>query len=227
MLMKKIKVIVTGVTGMVGEGVVLECLQNPLVEAVLVLGRRSCGMTHAKLKEIVHADLYDISGIGAQLAGYDACYFCLGTSSIGMDEAAYTKVTYTLTMGIATVLSQHNPGMTLIYISGSGTDSSEKGRQMWARVKGKTENDLMKLPFKQVFAFRPGGMKATAGQKNLLKMYKWVAWMYPMLRAVAPGMVSTLQEVALAMIAVTLNGHPKKVLEVKDMVAASKTIQAA
>lgn len=218
----KIKAIVTGVTGMVGEGVVLECLQNPAVESVLVLGRRSCGMTHPKLKEIVHADLYNVAPIAEQLKGYNACYFCLGTSSVGMNEVDYTKVTYTLTMGIATVLSQVNPDMTFIYISGAGTDSSEKGRSMWARVKGKTENDLMKLPFKQVFAFRPGGMKATPGQKNLLKMYKWVAWMYPMLRAIAPGMMSTLQEVAVAMIKVTQNGFPKKVLEVKDMVGLSK-----
>ncbi len=222
--MNKIRAIVTGVTGMVGEGVVLECLANPAVEAVLVLGRRTCGMTHPKLREIVHADLYDVSPIADQLRGYNACYFCLGTSSVGMKEPEYFKVTHTLTLGIATVLSAQNPDMTFCYVSGSGTDSTEQGRSMWARVKGKTENDLTKLPFKQVFNFRPGMMKAMPGQKNLLKWYKWLAWMYPIFRTITPGMACELREVALAMIAVTLNGFPKQVLEVKDCVAASKTV---
>jgi NAD dependent epimerase/dehydratase family len=220
--MTKIKAIITGVTGMVGEGVLLECLDNPAVESVLVLGRRSCGRTHAKMQEIVHADLYDISPIAEQLRGYNACYFCLGTTSVGKDEAEYTKVTHTLTTGIAEVLADVNPDMTFVYVSGQGTDSSEKGRSMWARVKGKTENDLMKLPFKQVFAFRPGAMKAMPGQRNLVSLYKWLAWSYPILRALAPGSACLLQEVAQAMIVVTQKGNALKVLEVKDMVAASK-----
>ena len=218
----KIKAIITGATGMVGEGVLLECLQNPAVESVLVLGRRSCGRMLAKLKEIVYADLYDVSPIAAQLMGYNACYFCLGTSSVGMNEADYTKVTYTLTIGIAKVLAAKNPDMTFCFVSGAGTDSSENGQQMWARVKGKTENELAKLPFRQEYNFRPGMMKATAGQKNLLKWYKWLAWMYPFLRLVAPGMASTLQEVAQAMIRATLEGYEKNILEVRDIVKFAK-----
>jgi uncharacterized protein YbjT (DUF2867 family) len=216
--MQKIKAIVTGATGMVGEGVVMECLQNPAVESVLVLGRRSCGMTHPKLKEIVHADLYDITPIADQLKGYNACYFCLGTTSVGKKEPEYFKTTYTLTMHIATELAARNPQMTFCFVSGSGTDGTEKGRSMWARVKGKTENDLAKLPFKQVFSFRPGIMYPTKGQKNELSFYKWLKWMYPFLRWVMPGMTSTLQELALGMIYVTQHGYEKKVLEVRDFV---------
>jgi uncharacterized protein YbjT (DUF2867 family) len=220
--MKKIRAIVTGATGMVGEGVLLECLQNPAVEAVLVLGRRSCGVSHPKLKEIVHPDLYDIRPIAGQLTGYNACYFCLGIGSVGMKEADFFKVTYTLTLGIATVLSTQNPDMTFCFVSGSGTDGSEKGRTMWARVKGKTENDLAKLPFKQVFNFRPGYMHPTKGAKNTLSYYRWIRWMYPFFRLVLPRFVSTLQELALAMLHVTERGCSKRVLEVKDIVAVAK-----
>lgn len=220
--MSKIKAIITGVTGMVGEGVLLECLQNPAVESVLVLGRRTCGYQHPKLKEVVHADLYDIESIASQLAGYNACYFCLGTSSVGMKEPDYFKVTYTLTLRIAKVLAQQNPGMTFCYVSGAATDGTEKGSSMWARVKGKTENDLAKLPFKQVFNFRPGYMHPTPGQRNALSYYRWIKWIYPFFRAVTPGWVSTLQELALAMIHVTEAGYPNQVLEVRDIVTAAK-----
>ncbi|MGN6292981.1 MAG: NAD-dependent epimerase/dehydratase family protein, partial [Chitinophagaceae bacterium] len=157
------KVIITGTTGMVGEGVLHVCLQDPRIESVLIINRKTLGRTHPKLKEILHADFYDLSAIENDLRGYDACFFCLGVSSIGMKEPDYYKVTYTLTLHVANTLVRLNPGMSFSYISGAGTDSSEKGRSMWARVKGKTENDLMKLPFRQVFAFRPGFIKPIKG----------------------------------------------------------------
>jgi uncharacterized protein YbjT (DUF2867 family) len=156
-----LRAIITGATGMVGEGVLHECLQHPAVEAVLVINRKPCGVVHPKLKEIIHPDFFDLSGIQQQLKGYNACFFCLGVSSIGMKEPEYHRLTYTLTLNFAETLSKLNRDTTFCYVSGGGTDSSEKGRSMWARVKGKTENDLMKLPFKQVFAFRPGYMHPT------------------------------------------------------------------
>ncbi|MGN7885211.1 NAD-dependent epimerase/dehydratase family protein [Dyadobacter sp. 22481] len=213
----KIKAIVTGTTGMVGEGVLLECLENPDVEAVLIINRRPLGMDPPKLTEIVHKDFHDISAIEGQLTGYNACYFCLGVSSVGMKEPEYRRITYDLTLHVAEVLSRQNPNMTFCYVSGASTDSTEKGSIMWARVKGKTENDLRKLPFDQVFAFRPGFMKATEGQKNLLSLYKYVGWLYPILKAVFPNSASTLKQVAKAMINVTKYGYDKNILEVKDI----------
>jgi uncharacterized protein YbjT (DUF2867 family) len=218
----KLKVIVTGVTGMVGEGVMLECLAHPDVESVLVVTRRPSGFSHPKLKEIVVSDFFNLSAIESKLAGYDACFFCLGVSSIGMKEEEYRHVTYDLTINFAKTLSKLNQGMTFCYISGKSTDSTEKGRLMWARVKGKTENDLMKLPFKQVFAFRPGFIKATEGQKNTLKYYKYFVWLYPILRLVYPSGACTLKEIGLAMIHVTEKGYPKRILEVCDIVTAAK-----
>jgi hypothetical protein len=155
----KIKAIITGVTGMVGEGVLQECLLHPDVEKVLVISRKSCGVAHPKLTEILHTNFYDLYPISDQLNGYNACFFCLGVSSVGMKEEQYYSLTYTLTMHMAEILAKQNPEMTFCYISGAGTDSTEKGRINWARVKGKTENDLMKLPFKKVFACRPGFMQ--------------------------------------------------------------------
>jgi len=219
---EKIKAIITGVTGMVGEGVLHECLLHPDVETVLVINRKPCGIVHPKLKEIIHQDFFDISGIEGQLSGYNACFFCLGVSSVGMKEPEYYKLTYTLTLNVARPLSKLNPDMTFCYVSGAATDSTEKGRSMWARVKGKTESDLMKLPFKKVFAFRPGYMHPTKGLKNTNPYYKYISWMYPMLRAVFPGGVSTLAELGQAMINVVRFGYEKQVLEVKDIVALAK-----
>ena len=218
----KIKAIITGVTGMVGEGVLHECLQSDQVEQVLILGRRPYGLVHPKVKEIVHADLYDLSAIEDQLRGYNACYFCLGTSSVGMNEEDFTKITYTLTMHVATVLSRHNPDMTFCYVSGGGTDSTEKGRVMWARVKGRTENDLMKLPFKQVFNFRPGYMHPTPGLKNTLSYYKYLSWLYPVFKLLFPGFVTTLADLGRAMIQVTLSGYSRQHIEVRDIKILSK-----
>ncbi len=201
---------------MVGEGVLHECLNHPDVEAVLVVGRRHCGTTHPKLTEILHQDFYDITPIKHHLQGYNACYFCLGVTSVGKNEVEYTMQTHTLTMHVATILSEQNKEMVFCYVSGSGTN--ENGRQMWARVKGKTESDLMKLPFKKVYAFRPGFMRATPGLKNTLKYYGYFGWMYPILRALFPGFVTTLAEVGQAMINITKLGYSKPVIEVKDIV---------
>jgi len=215
--MQKIKAIITGATGMVGEGVLHECLQHPDVESVLIINRRPSNVSHPKLTEIIHADFFNFSTIEDALTGYNACYFCAGVSSVGMKEPEYYRLTYTLTLHVAETLVRLNPGMTFCYISGSGTDSSEKGRMMWARVKGKTENDLFKLPFKADYAFRPAFMLPTKGLKNVLPYYKFVTWLYPAMRALFPGYFGTLVEVGLAMIHVAKYGCGKKVLEVRDI----------
>ena len=217
-----IKVIITGATGMVGEGVLHECLHHPAVSSILIINRKPCGVVHSKIKEIIHTDFYDLSAIESQLEGYNACFFCLGTSSVGMNKADYTKVTYTLTMNFAETLCRLNPDMTFCFVSGGSTDSSEKGRVMWARVKGKTENDLMKLPFKRVYNFRPGYMHPTRGLKNTLSYYKYISWLYPILRSMASKYVSTLSELGLAMIHSVNRGYGKQVLEVKDIVEWAK-----
>ena len=202
---------------MVGEGILHECLQHTDVESVLIINRRPSGITHPKLKEIVHANFFDLSAIENELKGYNACYFCLGVSSVGMKEPEYTKMTYDLTMNVATTLSRLNPDMTFCYVSGSGTDSTEKGRSMWARVKGKTENDILTLPFRQAFMFRPGYMHATPGLKNMLPAYKYVSWLYPIFKVLTPNFVSTLACVGRAMINVTKTGYQTPIIEVKDI----------
>ncbi|MEP6617471.1 MAG: NAD-dependent epimerase/dehydratase family protein, partial [Ginsengibacter sp.] len=183
----KLKVIITGATGMVGEGVLNVCLQDDHVEQVLIVNRRSSGFSHPKLKEIIHEDFYDVSPIRNQLANYDACFFCLGVTSVGMKEAEYHRLTYILTMHFAHTLSEVNPGSTFCYVSGASTDSTEKGKMMWARVKGKTENDLLKLPFRQVYNFRPGILEPTEGLKNTLRLYKYLGWLLPLIRKLAPS----------------------------------------
>jgi len=218
----KIRAIVTGATGMVGEGVLNECLSHPQVETVLIVNRKPSGFSHPKLKEIIHADFFDISLIADQLKGYNACYFCLGVTSIGKKEPEYYKLTYTLTMHVAETLSGLNPDMSFCYVSGASTDSSEKGSQMWARVKGKTENDLAKLPFKQEFNFRPGLMKAAKGAKNVPSIYKYLSWLYPVLHALFPSKSCDLAQVGQAMINVTLHGYPTRILEVRDILEAAK-----
>jgi hypothetical protein len=211
----KIKAIITGATGMVGEGVLFECLTNPEVEQVLVINRKPGGVTHPKLKEIIHTDFLNFTPIQSQLSGYNACFFCMGVSSVGLKEDQYRKLTYDITLHIAGILASINPDMTFCYVSGAGTRSDEKG-SMWAQVKGKTENDLMKLPFKKVYAYRPGLMKPTEGQKNTNKYYKYIAWMYPLVRAL--GGASTLREVGIAMIKSAQKDYGKSVLEIKDII---------
>ncbi|HEX6892768.1 MAG TPA: NAD-dependent epimerase/dehydratase family protein [Chryseolinea sp.] len=216
------RVIITGATGMVGEGVLHECLHHPDVEQVLVINRRPCGVSHPKLKEIIHLNFQDLTPVESQLVNYDACFFCLGVSSVGMKEQQYHRLTYDLTVHFAETLSRLNPGMTFCYVSGSGTDSSEKGKIMWARVKGKTENKLMQLPFKKAYMFRPGFMKPTEGMKNTLKGYGFFTWMYPALRPLFPNFVCTLKEVGVAMINTVRKGYSKPILEVRDIVALAK-----
>lgn len=218
----KIKAIITGATGMVAEGVRHEALQHSAVESVLVINRKSCGVTHPKLTEIIHADFFNLSAIESHLSGYNACFFCAGVSSVGVKEPEYTLVTYDLTMGFAQTLSRLNPNMTFCYVSGAGTDGTEKGKMMWARVKGKTENDLIKLPFKAVYNFRPPFMLPTKGLKNALPYYKYVTWLYPVCRPLLPSYFITLRELGLAMIGSVLNGYEKKVLEAKDIVGLAK-----
>ncbi|MFD0940489.1 NAD-dependent epimerase/dehydratase family protein [Pedobacter boryungensis] len=218
----KVKAIITGTTGMVGEGVLYECLQNPNVEAILVINRKSCGYHHPKLKEIIHQDFFDFSSIENELKGYNACFFCLGVSSVGMDKDQYFKLTHTLTLHVAQTLSKLNPDMTFCYVSGAGTNSSEKGSINWAIVKGKTENDLMKLPFKQVFNFRPGIIKPIKGLKNTHNFYKFFMWLFPVLKAINQNSFVSLQEISLAMINATKSDKERRILEVRDIIELAK-----
>jgi uncharacterized protein YbjT (DUF2867 family) len=218
----KIKVIVTGATGMVGEGVMHVCLQDPSVDSVLIVNRKPSGYQHPKLNEIMVDNFYNWTTIASQLVGYDACFFCLGISSVGVKEEAYTKVTYNLTLAVAKVLSQGNPQMTFCYVSGAGTDGTGHGRSMWARVKGKTENDLMKLPFRQVFAFRPGFIKPMKGLSKTHRFYAYITWMFPIGRRLFPGGFCTLQELGCAMINCVNKGYDKKIIEGKDIIKLAK-----
>lgn len=218
----KIRAIVTGATGMVGEGVMHECLQHSDVEAVLVINRKASGISHPKLKEIIHTNFFDLSPIEDELTGYNACYFCLGVSSVGMMADEYYRLTYALTMHVAQTLSKLNAEMTFCYVSGAGTDSTEKGKG-WAGVKGKTENDLMKLSFKHVFAFRPGFIKPIKGLANAHNFYKYIGWLFPIGRALYPNGFCTLQELASAMISVTKHGYSKNIIEGKDIILLAKS----
>jgi hypothetical protein len=213
----KVKAIITGATGMVGEGVLLECLNHPDVELVMVINRKPGGVSHPKLREIIHSNFFDLAPIEPQLLGYDACFFCLGTSSVGLSQEEYKHLTYDLTLNVGRLLATYNPEMTFCYVTGAGTDSSEQGRVAWARVKGATENALMRL-FKRSYMFRPGFMKATPGQRNIKGYYKWFAWLYPVGRAIYPAGFCTLQEVGQAMINAVTMGYPQRILEVKDIV---------
>ncbi|MCH7763930.1 MAG: NAD-dependent epimerase/dehydratase family protein [Candidatus Marinimicrobia bacterium] len=220
----KVKAIITGSTGMVGEGVLHECLNHPDIESVLVINRRSCNVHHAKLKEIIHQDFSDFSSIENELSGYNAAFLCMGVSSFGMREDKYTHLTYDFTMALARPLSTLNSDMTACYISGAGTDSSQKGRIMWARVKGKTENDLLKLPFKQAYMFRPGFIRPTKGLKNAYLFYKIVNPLFPVFRVLFPKYVTTLKEIGLAMIHTVNKGYDKQILEVRDIVKLANIV---
>ncbi len=221
----KIKAIIFGATGMVGEGVLHQALLNSDVESVLVIGRKSCNVKHQKLKEIIHNDFYNYSSIENQLIGFNACFFCLGVSSVGMKEKDYIRVTYDLTMQAAAALSKLNPDMTFCYISGTGTDSSEKGRIMWARVKGKTENHLMKLPFKAVYLFRPGFIKPIKGLKNAYKLSIVLGLLYPLLKIFLLNYMCTLEDLGNTMIQAVKVGYPKKILENKDIAKVSLNVR--
>jgi hypothetical protein len=217
----KIKTIVTGTTGMVGEGVLIECLNHPDVDEILVINRKPGGVAHPKLRELIHGDFFNLAPIEGQLAGFDACFFCLGVSSVGMSNEAYRHMTYDLTLNMARLLARLNPETTFCYVTGAGTDSSEQGRIAWARVKGATENALARL-FKQAYMFRHAFMKATPGQRNVKSYYKFFSWLYPIGRALYPAGFCTLQEVGLAMINAAREGYPTRVLEVADIVKLAK-----
>ena len=223
-----LKVILTGATGMVGEGVLLECLENPAVQQVLTVSRKASGWQHPKLNECIVPDFLSLNldnnaVLRTQLSGYDACFFCAGISSLGMNEADYTRITYDTTLHFAREVSRVNPGMVFDYVSGSHTDSTEKGKIMWARVKGRTENALTMLPFKGVYNFRPGLMRPKPGQKNIKPLFKVLGTiLYPVFRLLMPRQVMTLSEVGQAMINSVLKGYPKQVLEIKDIKALAK-----
>jgi uncharacterized protein YbjT (DUF2867 family) len=215
------KVILFGATGMVGQGVLRECLLDPSVEGMLAIGRSPTGQHHAKLREIIHADFFDWSEIESQLTGFDGCFFCLGVSSIGMAEDKYRHLTYDLTMAAATTLARLNPGMTFNYVTGQGTDSTEQGRVMWARVKGRTENDLRKLPFKAAYMFRPGGIQPLHGVRSktawVQAIYTATGPLWSLLYRIAPNYVTTTERLGRAMIAVARDGYPKPILESLDI----------
>ena len=210
------KVIITGTTGMIGEGVLIESLTHPSITEVLSVSRKPTGKSHPKLKEYIVPDFLTLKEDDEKLQGYDACFFCAGVSSVGKKEAEYTKITYDTTLHFAKALNP-NPAMSFIYVSGGGTDSTEKGRMMWARVKGKTENDLMKLPFKQSFGYRIGFVKPAVGQVHALKYYPYISWLFPVIRILFPFMYSTMKQVTQSMVYVTQNGYKQNVIYVKDI----------
>lgn len=214
----KIRAIVTGVTGMVGEGVLHECLLHPDVEAVLVITRKGTGVKHAKVKEILLDNFLDLSAIENSLTGYNACFFCLGVTSLGKNENLYHHLTYDLTLYVAETVSRLNNNLTFCYVSGVGTDSTEQGKTMWASVKGKTENALLLLPFRKAYMFRLGYIQPTKGLSNTLKGYKFLSWLYPVWKTLLPKYVCTLREVGLAMINIVRIGYEKQLIEVKDIV---------
>ena len=215
------KVILFGATGMVGQGCLRECLLDPSVESVLTVGRSPTGQRHAKLREIVHDNFLDFSSVESQLAGFDACFFCLGVSSVGMDEERYRHLTYDITMAAATTLAKLNPGMVFTYVTGRGTDSTEQGRLMWARVKGKTENDLLKLPFKAAYMFRPAGIQPLHGVRSktpwVQAIYVVTAPLLSLLNRTSPNYMTTTEQVGRAMIKVARDGYPRPVLESEDI----------
>ena len=215
------KVILFGATGMVGQGVLRECLLDPGLEHVLTIGRSTTGQQHAKLQEIEQKDLANLSSIENQLSGYDTCFFCLGVSSVGMKEEDYRRITYDLTIAVANTLVRLNPAMTFVYVSGTGTDSTEKGRSMWARVKGKTENDLLKLPFKAAYMFRPGYIQPLHGIRTKTvwygAFYAVIKPFYPVLKLLLPNYVTTTECIGRAMLAVARQGAPKHWLENADI----------
>ena len=214
-------VLLFGATGMVGQGVSPECLLDPEVERVLAIGRTSCGQQHKKLRELLRKDLSDYSGVENELTGFDACFFCLGVSSAGMTEEAYRRVTYDLTLAAAQTLVKLNPDMTFIYVSGAGTDSSEHGRTMWARVKGKTENDLLRLPFKAVYIFRPAAIQPLHGITSRTKLYRLFyllfGWTLSALKPLFPKYITTTEQIGLAMLNVAKHGYAKHILENDDI----------
>jgi uncharacterized protein YbjT (DUF2867 family) len=218
-------VVIFGASGMVGQGVLLECLRDTGVERVLVVGRSSAGRQHAKLREVVVKDLFDVASYTDELIGLDACFFCLGVSSAGMTEAGYRRLTYELTMAVAQELVTRNSALCFVYISGAGTDSTERGRTMWARVKGATENALLRMPFRSAFMFRPGLIQPLDGIRSKTRAYRLgyvlMAPVLPLLRRAFPHSILTTREIGQAMLAIARSGWPRPLLEPKDIHAAA------
>jgi uncharacterized protein YbjT (DUF2867 family) len=214
-------VLIFGATGMVGQGVLRECLLDPDVQMVKTVGRAATGIAHTKLREVVHKDLWDYSSIEGELSGFDACFFCLGVSSAGMKEAGYERVTYGIALAAAECLSRLNPQMTFVYVSGAGTDSSEQGRIMWARVKGRTENALLCLPFKAAYMFRPGAIQPLHGVRSKTAWYRLLyILMGPLLstlRPIFPNLILTTAQIGRAMLTVARHGAAKRILESRDI----------
>ena len=210
------KIILTGATGMIGEGILLECLQDERVHEILSVSRKPSGKSHPKLSEYIVAEFLDLPENDSKLQGYDACFFCAGVSSVGMEKPLYEKLTYDTTMAFAHAIG-NQPQLAFVYVSGGGTDRSEKGRLHWARVKGKVENDLIKLPFKNAFGFRIGMMIPAVGQQHVLKYYDYLGWMSPFLKLFFPNVINTMRQVANAMIRVCTEGYASDIIYVKDI----------
>jgi uncharacterized protein YbjT (DUF2867 family) len=219
-------IVLTGATGMVGQGALRECLNDPGVTRVVTLGRRATGQRHEKLRELVVPDLFDLSAVEAELRGFDAAFYCLGVSAVGMSEADYARLSYDLTLSIATTLARLNPAMTFLYVSGAGTDSSEQGRVMWARVKGRTENALLRLPFRAAYMLRPGLIMPRHGIRSRTKLYNaiypLISPLYPVIRALVPHAATTTEDLGRAMLDIARRGAPKPVLEMRDLVPLAK-----
>jgi uncharacterized protein YbjT (DUF2867 family) len=215
------RVLLFGATGMIGQGVLRECLLDPEISGVQTVGRRPTGKQHPKLQDFVHRDLWHYQSVKAALSGFDACFFCLGVSSLGMEKAEYRRITYGITLAAAETLCRVNPGMTFVYVSGAGTDSSGQGRSAWARVKGQTENALLRLPFKAAYMFRPGLIQPLDGIRSKTRVYRFLyglaALFMPLLRKMFPNFVLTTEQIGRAMIAAARYGAPKRVLESRDI----------
>ncbi len=214
------KVIIIGVSGMVGQGVLRECLADPKVTAILVVGRSATGLQHPKVREIVHPDLRNLESLEAELTGFDACFFCLGASAAGLSEEAYVAINHAIPMSFGTTLARINPGMTFVYVSGAGTDSSERGRMMWARVKGKTENDLLRLNL-NAFMFRPGFIQPMNGEVSRTRAYRIgiaiLKPVFPLLRRLFPSAILTTEVVGKAMLRLVSESNAKRILEARDI----------
>jgi uncharacterized protein YbjT (DUF2867 family) len=215
-------VLLFGATGMLGQGTLRECLLDPGVRRVVAVGRKATGRQHPKLREIVVPDVGDLRAVEAELAGFDACFFCVGVSSAGMSEADYTRLTYDLTLSVAHTLVRLNPGMAFIYVSGTGADTSEQGRVMWARVRGKTENALLAMSFRAAYVFRPAAILPRHGITSSTRLYRVLYTalrpLYPVMRRLAPNHVTTTEQFGRAMIRVARDGYPRQILESRDIV---------
>ena len=219
------KVIITGATGMVGKGVLLECLDHPEIKEAVSLSRKTLGMSHPKLKEIIHKDFSEFESIKTQLKGYDACYHCMGVSSAGMKEEDFKKLTYEISLNLARAFHDQNPNAVFTYVSGVGTDTTEKGSTMWARVKGKTENDLLKVGFKGAYMYRPGMIIPLRGIRSSTKLYQffydYLMWMVHLVKWISPSSVVNTTQMGFSMIHVTMHGYEKAHLEPIDILKSS------